>query len=124
MKPTEQFDGREFIEFDPSRVEVMMPGDSLEIPVWQLGERFTMRVERTETHSNGSVTWHGHLQNFDEPHLVTITVGNGLSLGGIDTPNGHYVLQVNGDKGWIASSETLFKRNETETDMIIPPDEE
>lgn len=121
LTPEEKFDGREYIRFNPLRVETLMPGDTLEIPVWQLGARYKMRVDSTETHSNGSVTWHGHLENFNEPHRVTITVGNGLSLGGIETPSGHYVLQAHGEAGWIASSETLFKRNENETDMIIPP---
>lgn len=123
LTPAEKFDGREFIRFNPRRIETLMPGDTLEIPVWQLGTRFKMRVDHTETHANGSVTWHGHLENFNEPHRVIITVGDGLSLGGIETPNGHYVLQANGESGWIASSETLFKRNEHETDVIIPPGE-
>lgn len=121
LTPVEKFDGREFIRFNPRRIETLMPGDTLEIPIWQLGANYKMRVDRTENHDNGSVTWHGHLENFNEPHRVTITVGDGLSLGGIDTPNGHYVLQAHGEAGWIASSETLFKRNEAETDMIIPP---
>jgi hypothetical protein len=119
----EKFDGREYIRFNPLRIETLMAGDTLEIPIWQLGVRYTMRVDSTETHPNGSVTWHGHLEDFAEPHRATITVGNGLSLGGIDTPRGHYVLQANGESGWIASSETLFKRNESETDMVIPPAE-
>jgi hypothetical protein len=121
LTPEEKFDGREFIRFNPSRIETLMPGDTLEIPIWQLGERYTMRVDYAETHPNGSVTWHGHLENFNDPHRVTITVGDGLSLGGIDTPGGHYVLQAHDESGWIASSETLFKRNEAETDVIIPP---
>lgn len=121
LTPEEKFDGREYIRFNPLRVETLMPGDTLEIPVWQLGARYKMRVDHTETHANGSVTWHGHLENFSEPHRVTITVGDGLSLGGIETPSGHYVLQAHGKSGWIASSETLFKRNEHETDMVIPP---
>lgn len=121
LTPAEKYDGREFIRFNPLRIETLMPGDTLEIPIWQLGARFKMRVDYAETHANGSVTWHGHLENVNEPHRVTITVGDGLSLGGIDTPNGHYVLQANGESGWIASSETLFKRNETETDMVVPP---
>jgi hypothetical protein len=121
LTPVEKFDGREFIRFSPLRVETLMPGDTLEIPIWQLGVRYKMRVDQTETHANGSVTWHGHLEDFSEPHRVTITVGNGLSLGGIETPRGHYVLQANGEAGWIASSETLFKRDETGTDMVIPP---
>lgn len=121
LTPAEKSDGREFIRFNPLRIETLMPGDTLEIPIWQLGARFKMRVDYAETHANGSVTWHGHLENSNEPHRVTITVGDGLSLGGIDTPGGHYVLQANGESGWIASSETLFKRNETETDMVAPP---
>lgn len=121
LTPAEKFDGREFIRFNPLRIETLMPGDTLEIPIWQQGARYKMRVDYAETHANGSVTWHGHLENFNDPHRVTLTVGDGLSLGGIDTPGGHYVLQAHGESGWIASSETLFKRNENETDMIIPP---
>lgn len=121
LTPSEKFDGREYIRFNPLRIETLMPGDTLEIPVWQLGARYKMRVDYAETHANGSVTWHGHLENFNEPHRVTITVGDSLSLGGIETPSGHYVLQAHGESGWIASSETLFKRNENETDMVIPP---
>jgi hypothetical protein len=123
LTPADKFDGREYIRFNPRRIETLMPGDTLEIPIWQLGVRYKMRIDYTETHENGSVTWHGHLENFDEPHRVAITVGNGLSLGGIETPSGHYVLQAHGESGWIASSETLFKRNEHETDMVIPPAE-
>lgn len=123
LTPVEKFDGREYIRFNPKRVETLMPGDTLEIPIWQLGARYKMRVDYAETHPNGSVTWHGHLENFNDPHRVNITVGNGLSLGGIETPSGHYVLQAHGEAGWIASSETLFKRNENETDMVIPPTE-
>ncbi|WP_308366350.1 MULTISPECIES: hypothetical protein [unclassified Microbulbifer] len=117
----QKFDGREFIHFNPLRIETLMPGDTLKIPVWQLGTNFEMRVDYAETHKNGSVTWHGHLENYNESHRVVITVGEGLSLAGIDTPNGHYVLQAHGESGWIASSETLFKRNEHETDMVTPP---
>ena len=121
LTPVEKSDGREYIRFAPLRVETLMPGDTLEIPIWQLGVRYKMRVDQTETHANGSVTWHGHLEDFAEPHRVTITVGNGLSVGGIETPRGHYVLQAIGESGWIASSETLFKRDETGTDMVVPP---
>jgi hypothetical protein len=121
LTPAQKFDGREYIDFNPARVETLMAGDTLEIPIWQLGVRYRMRVDQTETHANGSVTWHGHLEDFAEPHRVTITVGKGLSVGGMDTPRGHYVLQANGKSGWIASSETLFKRNEDQTDMVIPP---
>ncbi|MBB3061170.1 hypothetical protein [Microbulbifer rhizosphaerae] len=123
LTPEQKYDGREFIHFNPLRIETLMPGDTLQIPVWQLGTHFEMRVDRAETHKNGSVTWHGHLENYNESHRVVITVGEGLSLAGIDTPNGHYVLQAHGESGWIASSETLFKRNEQETDMVIPSKE-
>ncbi|QEY18442.1 hypothetical protein D0C16_22125 [Cellvibrio sp. KY-GH-1] len=54
--------------------------------------------------------------------LVSLTQGNGISLGRFDTPNGHYVIQVNDSQGWIASSSTLFKPNpDHPTDIVIPP---
>ena len=117
-------DGREFIRFNQLRIETLMPGDVLELPIAQLGTRFFMEIDNTEIHDNGSVSINGELKDFSEEFRVTMTVGKNLSLAGIDTPNGHYVLQAHGDIGWIASSQTLFKPDLSQADVIMPPDEE
>ena len=117
-------DGREFIRFNQLRIETLMPGDILELPIAQLGTRFFMEIDNTKIHDNGSVSINGELKDFDEEFRVTMTVGENLSLAGIDTPNGHYVLQAHGDIGWIASSQTLFKPDLSQADVILPPEEE
>ncbi len=118
----EKNDGREFIEINTKRWAVLLPGDEIELPVNRTGLRYTVIIDGIEKQLGNTTTWHGHLKNIDGPMLVSLTQGEGISLGGFDTPNGHYVIQVNGNQGWVASSATLFKPNPNHrTDMVIPP---
>ena len=114
-------DGRKFIEIKPERLLVMLPGDSLELPIEQLGANLQMKVDSREALPNGGFVLHGRLTNTDEVMRVTLTQTPGLSLAGIDTPKGHYVMQANDGQGWIASSDVLFKQDGRKTDMLVPP---
>jgi hypothetical protein len=116
-------DGRAFIELNPERFQVLLPGDTLELPLEKLGMHLQMQVDSREPLANGGFTLHGHLVGSAELMRVTITQGPGLSLAGIDTPQGHIVMQANDTHGWIASSETLFKQDHHSTDILLPTDE-
>lgn len=116
-------DGREFIEMNPERLEVLLPGDTFELPLEKLGMRLQMQVDSREALASGGFTLHGRVLGGDETLRVTITQSGGLSLAGIDTPQGHVVMQANDTQGWIASSETLFKQDPHTTDMVMPHDE-
>jgi len=116
-------DGRAFIELNPERFQVLLPGDTLELPLEKLGMHLQMQVDSRESLANGGFTLHGHIVGSDEVMRVTITQGSGLSLAGIDTPQGHIVMQANDTHGWIASSETLFKQDPHSTDILLPTDE-
>jgi len=121
LTPEQRNDGRKFIELKPERLLVMLPGDSLELPIEQLGANLQMKVDSREALPNGGFILHGRLTNTDEVMRVTLTQTPGLSLAGIDTPKGHYVLQANDGQGWIASSDTLFKQDSRKHDMVVPP---
>lgn len=113
-------DGREFIEMNPARLEVLLPGDSFELPLERLGMHLKMEVESREALPGGGFTLHGRVLGSSELMRVTITQSPGLSIAGIDTPQGHVVLQANEDQGWIAASETLFKQDPHRSDMVMP----
>ena len=121
LTPEQRNDGRKFIELKPERLLVMLPGDSLELPIEQLGGNLQMKVDSREALPNGGFVLHGRLTNTDEVMRVTLTQTPGLSLAGIDTPKGHYVLQANDGQGWIASSDILFKQEGRKHDMVAPP---
>ena len=116
-------DGRAFIELNPERFQVLLPGDTLELPLEKLGMHLQIQIDSREPLANGGFTLHGHVLGSDELMRVTITQGPGLSLAGIDTPQGHIVMQANDTHGWIASSETLFKQDPHTTDFLLPTDE-
>ena len=116
-------DGRAFIEVNPERFMVLLPGDNIELPLEKLGMNLQVQIDSREPLPNGGFTLHGRVLGSDELMRVTITQGPGLSLAGIDTPQGHVVMQANDSHGWIASSETLFKQNPHKTDVLLPTDE-
>ncbi|MET0355809.1 MAG: hypothetical protein ABW044_03470 [Cellvibrio sp.] len=116
-------DGRAFIELNPERLQILVPGDSIELPLEKLGMRIQVQMDSREALPDGGFTLHGHVLGSDELMRVTITQGPGLSLVGVDTPQGHVVMQANDTHGWVASSETLFKQDPLKTDAVLPIDE-
>lgn len=112
-------DGREFIRFDPLKVESLVAGDEMAIQIAQVSASYRMTVDRVQANEDGTVTWYGHLADFDTDNQVSLTRGESLTYGGIHAPEGHFVIEARDDKGWIVSGATLFKRHH---DPIIPPE--
>ncbi|MCW7536908.1 hypothetical protein OOT46_03445 [Aquabacterium sp. A7-Y] len=109
LSPQEAADGRSFVRFDPVKLETLMPGDTLEIPVPQRNAVYHMVVEDVQAHGDGSVTWNGRLRDFPEENQATMTKGGDLVYGGFTARDELYVIQSNGTAGFIAESASLFK---------------
>jgi hypothetical protein len=124
LKPEELTDGRQFIHFDSLKIETLMPGDNLKIAITEFKQDYEIVIDRIEQHDYENITWHGHIDAGDgQNYTVSFTRGENLTVAGIDTPEGNYVLQAHGNDGWIASSGLLFKVDPTESDVIYPPEE-
>ena len=123
-------DGREFIEFKRIKLESLVAGDTLELPINQSGQIYKAEITQAVANSDGSVTWHGKLVDelgavTDESgsaYDVTFTSGQRMASGGMFTPEGHFVIEAVGEQGWIANASTLFKFDEDVPDYIIPDD--
>ena len=123
LKPEELTDGRQFINFDSLKLETLMPGDDLKVTIDETGEDYLVTMDRVEKHDYDSISWYGHIDAADgQTYNVSFTRGKGLTVAGLDTPDGHYVLQSHGDNGWIASSGLLFKIDPNVPDVIYPED--
>lgn len=126
----ERNDGREFIEFKRMKLETLVAGDTLELPLNQSGQTYQAEITQALANSDGSVTWHGKLVDelgavTDESgsaYNVTFTSGQRMASGGMFTPEGHFVIEAVGEQGWIANASTLFKFDENEPDYVIPDD--
>jgi hypothetical protein len=108
LSQSEKNDGREFVKFNPLKIDTLMPGDSLALPVKQLNEKFDMVVDRVEQSENGNLTLYGHLNNVEGDNAVTITQSEKNTQATFGTPSGPYELQVFGEAGWIAPSKTNY----------------
>lgn len=122
LQPEELVDGREFIDFDSLKLETLVPGDSVKLAIGDTGQQYNVNIDDVQQQDESRITWKGHIEGYDgEKYHVSFTKGETLTVGGIDTPDGHYVIQAHGNKGWVASSGLLFKEH---ADPIVPPEEE
>jgi hypothetical protein len=97
----------------------------VKVTIDETGEDYNVTVDRVEKHDYNSISWYGHIEGADgQTYSVSFTRGETLTVGGLDTPEGHYVLQAHGNNGWIASSALLFKIDPNVDDAIYPHDVE
>lgn len=123
LQPEEFTDGRQFIQLDSLKIETLMPGDQVDIRVAENAKDYKVTIDKVEKHDYNSISWYGHIQGDDgQEYSVSFTRGEQLTVGGLDTPDGHYVIQAHGDKGWVASSQLLFKADTSVSDAIHPAD--
>ena len=123
LQPEEFTDGRQFIELDSFKIETLMPGDQMNVRLDENAKDYQVTIDRIEKHDYNSISWHGHIEGDDgQKYSVSFTRGEQLTVGGMDTPDAHYVIQAHGDKGWIASSQLLFKTDTSVSDAIHPAD--
>ncbi len=125
LQQEEFTDGRQFINFDSLKIETLMPGDNLKIAIDEFKQNYEVVIDRIEQHDYENISWHGHIDAGDgQTYSVSFTRGATLTVAGIDTPEGNYVLQAHGNNGWIASSGLLFKVDPEVNDVVYPTEEE
>ncbi|MEM9101109.1 MAG: hypothetical protein AAGB12_02195 [Pseudomonadota bacterium] len=123
LSDEELVDGREFIQFESMRVEVLMPGDKIRLPIRQLGQAYEVSINSVVQNQGKSMTWSGVFIEEGNQYDINITQSDRLTYAGINTPQGHYEMKAYNGKGWIVSSGTLFKMPANESDAVIPPEE-
>lgn len=109
LEDDERLDGRVFIRFNPDKLESLVAGDRVQLPVSAHKTSYTFQVDSVEVHDDASLTWTGRLLEFDRDNQVTFTQGQSMTYGGITTPEGSFVIQVEGNRGWLVDAGTLFK---------------
>lgn len=114
-------DGREFISLDSLKLETLVIGDTVELPLAQTGRTYFMKVEGVQDMGDGNTTWSGQLSDSGAGyHHVSFTRGaSGVTVGGINSPDGHFTVEGRGDTGWVVLSR-VDAVNREEGDAIIP----
>lgn len=110
----------ELMQFNSAKIESLVIGDVVELPIKQAGETYRLRIESVQADSDENITWRGHILHNNKNYYASITRNNsGLTIGGIDTPNGHYTLEAHGDSGWISTSHSAF-HDASGPDFVTP----
>ncbi len=116
-------DGRLFIRYNPTKIETLMPGDSMKIRVDQLGQTFNMMVDKVKIYDDGNVTWRGSV-NGTQNGAVSITQSENLMIASVTLDDSDYTLESRGSDGWIVDSAILFKIDPSVNDMVKFEDHE
>ncbi|MAM87479.1 MAG: hypothetical protein CME36_09260 [unclassified Hahellaceae] len=122
LTPEQRFDGREFVKVDQMKIETLVPGDTLELPVSFESGSMEMVVDNVEVSETGEVTWFGRIKDYEQENQVSITQGETVTIGGITTPNGEYMIESRAAAGWIVPTGTLFNPGD-EDDRVYPPEQ-
>lgn len=114
-------DGRQFVQIEPRRIQLLLPGDSLNVPIPQVDQPLAMTVDRIESSNPEAIAWIGTLKNQTQTSDVHITTSDDLLLATMLTQSGHYTLETTGNEGWVVLTSTLFKINPEVSDVVMPP---
>ncbi|KAA1162467.1 hypothetical protein EU508_05580 [Pseudoalteromonas fuliginea] len=117
LSADELSDGRQFIDFDPLKVESLMVGDHLDIAIESIGQVFDMKVDSVRIFEDGNIMWKGKIANIKNGS-VTITQSNVITLAAVILDDDDYTLEAHGSDGWIHNSGELFKTNINHTDEV------
>lgn len=115
-------DGRQFVDFDPLKVETLMPGDHMDVAVDSIGQVFDMRVDKVRIYEDDNVMWKGTIMNGDGGS-VTITQSYQITVAAVVLPEDDFTLEAHGTDGWIVDSGTLFKVDPSHTDEVYSEEE-
>jgi len=111
-----------YIAFNRDQIAQLRKDAHFNIPIPQLDSQFEAVVNEVVTHPNGDKTVRAQLTQTDEDYSVTITQGEDATYATIGTPEGVYVLEAQGENGWI-TSRTAMRGNHNfgVTDAVAPP---
>lgn len=110
------------VEFNREKIETLMNGDTLEIPIPETGNSYVMQVEDIQVNGDNNITWSGVLLNENGGfYPVTFTQNQStLTLGGVSTPTGHFGLEARENGGWLMASRVMTNAHDDKPDYIIP----
>ena len=112
-------DGRQFVDFDPLKVETLMVGDHMDIVIDSIGEVFNMQIDNVRIYEDGNVQWKGKITNI-AGGKVAITQSENITVATVVLEQDDFTLEAHGTDGWIVDSGTLFKIDPDHVDAIYP----
>lgn len=112
-------DGRQFLDFDPLKIETLMQGDHMSVSIDSIAQVFDMRVDDVKVFNDGNLMWKGTIMG-DEGGSVSITQStNNITVASVVLSQKDYTLESHGGDAWIVDSAVLFKVNPHETDEVF-----
>ena len=124
LSEVELNDGREFIDFNPTKIESLMPGDKIKLAINEIDQVFDIEVSKVKIFDDGNITWRGIIQG-ENGGDVSITQSSEVTVGSVVLPNTDYTIASHGTDGWIADSGILFKVDDPNIpDYVLVDDED
>lgn len=102
------------VKINREQFKKLQVGDQVELNIPQLTTRYAASIDDIVEHSNGDLSWRGHLTDFEDPYAVIVTMGKSSYFATIATPEGAFLLEAADNSGWmlaLADLEGLIDTN-------------
>jgi hypothetical protein len=108
------------VRYDRNRVAKLEIGDALAIVIPGQG-RLEFNVDRVRGHANGDQSVHGHLVGHDhDDYRVTLTQGATRTFANVQTPQGIFLLEAEGEQGWVFADTLDELIDHSKSDALFP----
>jgi len=108
------------VHYDRTRVSELEIGDALAVVIPGHG-RFEFTVDRIRGHENGDQGVHGHLAGHaEDDYRIVLTQGATRTFANVQTPQGAYLLEAEGEQGWVFADTLDDLIDYSKSDVLVP----
>jgi hypothetical protein len=113
--------GSTAIEFNPSELGAMKPGETAWIDMPN-GRRYEITLDRLDQHDNGDLSWVGHVAGESADQLVVVTMGSAGTYATFTLPDGNWGAVPGDANDWLFDADVsdLYIDRSEATDARIP----
>ena len=101
------------LKFNRQQAKKLNIGDKVSLSIPQTGQAYDMKIQQVNQHQNGTRTLTAEITNTPVPYSVILTEGSATTFATINTPEGTFSLDANGDEAWLIAQLDL--------DQLIDP---
>jgi len=116
-------ENRAYITLNRLAVTNLKVDDQIEIPIPQHKTAHTALIKQVIKHGEQSTSWTGHLSGYGNSYPIIISQNGSSTIATIDTPNGQYMLEANGENARLTPVRELKKHIDYSKPDFIELDE-
>lgn len=120
----DNIDNRAYIILNRQAIANLGVGDNVELYIPQQERSYTGSIEEVIEHDEQNTSWTGHLEAYGTDYPIIISQSESGTIATLDTPEGQYFLEANGENARLTPTYELKKHIDPSQPDFIDLEEE